>query len=63
MENAGPSKMQGWKTREWKTRDHHTGGGKRETNCYGTVEEEQRRQGIYCTMKTVIKLKREKCAI
>ena len=29
-ENAGPSKMQGWKTR-----DHFTGGGKRETNCYG----------------------------
>ena len=24
------------KTRDWKTRDHFTGGGKRETNCYGT---------------------------
>jgi len=37
--------MQGWKTRDGKTRDHLTGGRKRETNCYGTpkVQEEQKK--------------------
>jgi len=35
-ENAGPSKMQRWKMRDWKTQDHYTWGGKRKTKCYGT---------------------------
>jgi len=35
-ENAAPSKMQGWKTREWKMRHQCVGCGKCGTECYGT---------------------------
>jgi len=31
-----PPKMQGCRTRDWKTRDHLTGDGKLETISYGT---------------------------
>ena len=35
LENAGPSKMQGWITRDWKTPDRLKGGGKRGTKMQG----------------------------
>jgi len=35
-ENWAPSKMQGWKTLDWKTRHQCVGGGKCGTECYGT---------------------------
>jgi len=39
-ENKGPPKMHGWKTQDWKMQDHLTG-GKRETGCYGTPNQEK----------------------
>jgi len=37
-ENAAPSKMQGWKTRGWKTQHQCVGGAKCDTEYYETPE-------------------------